>query len=176
MQVNPADWLGLYLPFHLDKGLRTLFKKWWKILNSCCLWFTHKMKKFAYISKRLKPRLFIVLVYKNTIQTRINYHFFKFAGYAVLTFTISAWTVRCNPLHFQVLCGICSSLWYISLPLILRNCEAYSGLQKINYTYSQVFKTFYYSHTTIETKFVENWSFSKLNKLMDPSVWISYTA
>ena len=73
-------------------------------------WSTHNYDYNVCISKKCTHAvLYIVIFYKNINETRISsQHFFKSAEYKLSISIILAWTVECMPLHFLVLCRICS--------------------------------------------------------------------
>ena len=69
------------------------------------------------INEKCTLRLFIVKVNKNINEIKISSPHFSFEseGYKLSIPIIWAWTVECMPLHFWVLCRICSSYWRFSL-------------------------------------------------------------
>ena len=76
---------------HKKRVRLVLPEKCWELLNAVC--------EVPYM----------VIIYKNITDTRISsLHFLKSAGYTLIIFIISVWTVKYMPLHFWVLCGICS--------------------------------------------------------------------
>ena len=91
----------------------------WKVLGVtfCCFWSTCDFDQKAYIYLISNAHVHHNYLQKYQWDQNTCPALFKIGRMYIIIFIISAWTVKCMPLHFWVLCGICSSYRWFSLHL-----------------------------------------------------------